>query len=104
ADGSGVVAALAGAMLSAKTPLIHGDGNQTRDFVFVDDAVHAFALAADHGSGRLINVGTAMETTINSLLRMLAEITRVRGRPPFGASVAGQVRRSALDNILAAEQ
>ncbi len=104
ADGSGVVGALAGAMLAGKQPVIHGDGNQTRDFVFIDDTVHAFALAVDHGSGRLVNVGTGVETTINSLYRMLAEITGYKGEPRFGASVAGQARRVALDNTLAGEQ
>jgi UDP-glucose 4-epimerase len=101
--GNGVVASLAGALVAGKQPIIHGDGNQTRDFVFIDDTVHAFALAADHGSGRLINVGTGVETTINSLYRMLCEILGVRGEPRFGASVAGQARRVALDATLAGD-
>jgi UDP-glucose 4-epimerase len=103
-DGSGVVAMLAGPMLGRGAPTIQGDGNQTRDFVFADDAVHALALAADKGSGRLINVGTGVETTINALFRMLADITKYREEPKSAPAVAGQVRRSALDNTLAEEQ
>ncbi len=101
--GTGVVASLAGALVAGKQPVIHGDGNQTRDFVFIDDTVHAFALAADHGSGRLINVGTGVETTINSLYRMLCEIVGANEEPRYGASVAGQARRVALDPTLAAD-
>jgi UDP-glucose 4-epimerase len=100
----GVVASLASAAVAGKPALIHGDGNQTRDFVFIDDTVHAFALGADHGSGRLINVGTGVETTINSLYRMLGEIVGMPAEPRFGASVAGQARRIVLDNTVAGEQ
>jgi UDP-glucose 4-epimerase len=104
ADGAGVVAAIAGPMLSGKVVTIHGDGNQTRDFVFVDDVVHAFALANDRGSGRLVNVGTGVETSINGLVRMLAEIIGHGAEPRFVAAIPGQVRRSALDNELAAAE
>jgi UDP-glucose 4-epimerase len=104
ADGAGVVASLAGAMISGKPVTIHGDGNQTRDFVFVDDAVHAFALANDRGSGRLLNVGTGVETSVNGLVRMLAEITDSGAEPRFAAAIPGQVRRSVLDNELAASE
>ena len=104
ADGAGVVASFAGPMLSGRPITIHGDGNQTRDFVFVDDAVHAFSLANERGSGRLINVGTGVETSVNGLVRMLAEITGYEGEPRFAAAIPGQVRRSALDNELAAAE
>ena len=48
--GRGVVRALAERMLAGEQPTVHGDGNQTRDFVFIDDAVHAFALAGERGA------------------------------------------------------
>ena len=44
--------------LRAETPTIYGDGNQTRDYVFIDDVVHAFVQAIDRGSGKLVNIGT----------------------------------------------
>ena len=77
---AGVVAIFSSKMLAGEAPTIFGDGNQTRDYVFVDDVVHAFALAAERGSGRLVNVGTAMETSVNGLYRMLSGYHRVRGR------------------------
>jgi UDP-glucose 4-epimerase len=100
---AGVVSIFASRMLAGETPTIFGDGNQTRDFVFIDDAVHALALAADKASGRLVNVGTGLETSVNGLYRMLAEITGFTGQPASGPLPPGEVRRNALDVELAAE-
>jgi UDP-glucose 4-epimerase len=100
---AGVVAIFASTMLAGRTPTIDGDGNQTRDYVFVDDVVHAFALSAERGDGRLVNVGTGLETSVNGLFRLLATITRFTGEPAFGPARQGDVRRSALDVGLAAE-
>ena len=103
ADGAGIVGRLAGAMLSGESPRIPGDGNQTRDFLFVDDAVHAFSLAlpAERAPGRLVNVGTGVETSVNALCRMLTEITGFAGEPAFESAPHGLVRRIALDNEVA---
>ena len=57
ADG-GVVAALAAASAEGRAPTITGDGRQTRDLLFVDDAIDALARASDKGGGLVINVGT----------------------------------------------
>ncbi len=103
-DGSGeagVVSIFATEMLAGATPTIHGDGNQTRDFLYVDDAVHALALGMDAGSGKFLNVGTALETSVNHLYRMLATITGFNGEPRFGPLPPGAPRRSALDSSLA---
>lgn len=100
---AGVVSIFATKMLAGEAPTIFGDGNQTRDYVFVDDAVHAFALAAERGDGRLLNVGTGVETSVNGLYRMLAEITGFSGQPQAGLARSGDLRRSVLDPSLAAE-
>jgi UDP-glucose 4-epimerase len=99
-----VIAIFAGKMLAGETPTIYGDGNQTRDYVFVDDAVHAFALAADRGSGRLINIGTGLETSVNGLYRMLGEITGFVGEPDYGPLPPGELRRISLDPSLAEQE
>jgi UDP-glucose 4-epimerase len=100
---AGVVAIFSERMLRGETPTIFGDGNQTRDYVFVDDTVHAFALAAEHGDGRLVNVGTGLETSVNGLYRLVAEITAFTGQPAQGPPRPGDLRRNALDPGLAAE-
>jgi UDP-glucose 4-epimerase len=98
---AGVVAIFATKMLAGDAPTIFGDGDQTRDYVFVDDVVHAFALAAERGDGRLLNVGTGVETSVNGLFRMLAEITGFAGQPLTGPERPGDLRRSVLDPTLA---
>jgi len=98
---AGVIAIFASKMLAGEAPTIFGDGNQTRDYVFVDDTVHAFALAGERGDGRLVNVGTGLETSVNGLYRMLAASTGFTGQPAQGPPRPGDLRRSALDPELA---
>ncbi len=98
---AGVIAIFSSTMLAGQTPTIFGDGNQTRDYVFVDDVVHAFALAAERGNGRLVNVGTAVETSVNGLYRMLSDVTGFRGDPAYGPARPGDLRRSVLDIAVA---
>jgi UDP-glucose 4-epimerase len=100
---AGVIAIFSDKMVAGEAPTIFGDGNQTRDYVFVDDTVHAFALAMERGSGRLINVGTGLETSVNGLYRMLAEITGFTGEPHHGEQPPGELRRISLDIELAQE-
>jgi UDP-glucose 4-epimerase len=94
---AGVVAIFAAKMLVGERPTIYGDGNQTRDFVFIDDAVHAFVQAIDRGSGKLVNVGTGLETSVNGLYRLLADITGFAGEPQHEPPRPGELRRIALD-------
>jgi UDP-glucose 4-epimerase len=101
---AGVIAIFGSQMLAGDRPTIFGDGNQTRDYVYVDDTVHAFALAADRGSGMLVNVGTGLETSVNGIFRLLAGQTGYRDEPQFGPKRPGEVSRSALDIELAAEE
>jgi UDP-glucose 4-epimerase len=98
---AGVVAIFASRMLAGEAPTIFGDGNQTRDYVFIDDSVHAFVQAIDRGSGKLVNIGTGLETSVNGLFKLLAEITGFTGEPSFGPLPNGELRRIALDISLA---
>ena len=101
---AGVVAIWGQKMLAGERCRINGDGNQTRDFVFVTDVADAFAKAIDSGSGKLLNVGTGLETSVNHLYRMLADIVGVEGEPEYGSLPGGEVRRISLDPGLAEQE
>lgn len=94
----GVVPSLLARLLAGEACVVTGDGAQTRDLVYVDDAVDALVRAADKGSGLLVNVGTGQETTIGELLRTLAALAGVEAPAVAVApAVAGEARRVALD-------
>jgi UDP-glucose 4-epimerase len=100
---AGVIAIFSARMLAGEIPVIFGDGNQTRDYVFIDDVVHAFALGMDRGSGRLLNIGTGVETSVNGLYRMLADILGIGVMPEHGPLPPGELRRISLDHTLAGQ-
>lgn len=79
----GVVAKFVEALFEGKAPVIHGDGNQTRDFTFVGDAVEATLLAAtsDRAVGEVFNVGTGVETRVNELAALLVRLTGAAVEP-----------------------
>jgi UDP-glucose 4-epimerase len=94
---AGVISIFASKMLAGEAPMIFGDGNQTRDYVFIDDVVHAFVQATDRGSGKLVNIGTGLETSVNGLYKLLADITGFAADPGHGPLPPGELRRIALD-------
>jgi UDP-glucose 4-epimerase len=94
---AGVVAIFAGRMLAGEAVTIFGDGNQTRDYVFIDDVVHAFVQSMERGSGKLVNIGTGLESSVNGLYRLLAGIIGYDREPEHGPLPAGELRRIALD-------
>jgi UDP-glucose 4-epimerase len=98
---AGVVSIFIQRMLAGEPPTVFGTGDQTRDMVFVHDVVHAFALAAERGSGKLVNVGTGVETSVSDIFRMLAKLTGFAGEAEFGQLRDGEVLRSSLDVSLA---
>jgi UDP-glucose 4-epimerase len=73
ADG-GVVGAFVHAATNATAPVIDGDGRQTRDLLYVDDAVDALARAAERGGGLLVNVGTGLQTSVGDLWDRIARL------------------------------
>ena len=103
--GAGAVIATFASRLVARQPCtVHGDGEQTRDFVYVDDCVDAFVRAAERGDGLLVNVGTGRQTSVNDLYALMAATAGVSGPPEAAAARPGEVARSALDPARAAIQ
>jgi UDP-glucose 4-epimerase len=98
-----VVAIFCRKMLSNRPCTIYGDGEQTRDFVYVDDVVDAFIGARDKGSGELINIGSGAELSVNELYRRLAELTATRFEPVHAAARPGELQRIYVDHSKATE-
>jgi UDP-glucose 4-epimerase len=92
-----VVAAFGARMLAGEPCTITGDGEQQRDFVYVDDAVDALARAADRGSGLLCNVGTGRATSINRLHRVMSASAGSGQAPLYAPARVSERRRSAVD-------
>jgi UDP-glucose 4-epimerase len=67
----GVVAAFADALAHGRAPIVHGTGKQTRDFVFIDDAIDAIARATERAGGLVVNVGTGVSISISELWKLM---------------------------------
>ncbi len=92
--GSGVVAAFHAAAVAGAAPLIHGDGRQARDFIYVDDAVEALSRATTRAGGLVVNVGTGTATSIRDLwVAMAGPESPEPARTP---ELPGEVGRLAL--------
>ena len=94
---AGVVAIFAQRILQGEPVTVFGDGEQTRDFVFVDDVVDAFVRAATRGGGLVCNVGTGVETSVNELLTTMTEQSGVKVKRVPAPLRAGELLRSSLD-------
>ncbi|MGA2804496.1 MAG: GDP-mannose 4,6-dehydratase [Acidimicrobiales bacterium] len=94
---AGVVAIFAGNLVAGRPCVVFGDGSQTRDYVFVDDVVDAFARAARRGGGLVMNIGTGQETSVSKLYEIVAKAcgSDLKARP--APARPGEVQRSALD-------
>ncbi|HEY7438739.1 MAG TPA: GDP-mannose 4,6-dehydratase [Acidimicrobiia bacterium] len=94
---AGVVAIFAGMMLDRERPTVFGDGEQTRDFVYVDDVVDALYRAQDKAGGLIVNIGTGTETSVVRLYEAVARATGYTPAPRFAPARPGELQRSALD-------
>ena len=94
---AGVVSIFASKLLAGEPCRIFGTGEQTRDFVFVDDVADAFVRAATRGDGLVINIGTGNETTVNELYQSMAEAAGVDTPADYADARVGELDRSCLD-------
>lgn len=96
---AGVVAIFAHRLLAGQSARIYGDGEQTRDFVYVGDVVKAFVevLKFPHRTqGQVFNVGTGRQTSVNQLYDHLARLTGTSQKPQYLPPKAGELRHNAL--------
>lgn len=100
----GVIATFIGAMLNNKPCIIFGDGEQTRDFVYVDDVVDAFYRAMTHGDNERFIIGTGQATSINTVFAELADLTGYAFGSVNKDANPGEIRHSVVNAAKAAEQ
>lgn len=91
-------------MLQGEQPVIYGDGEQSRDFLYIDNAIQANLLAAEGAvSGKAFNVGTGGRVTVNELVETLNELLGTDIQPIYDDPRPGDVRHSHADISKAAE-
>jgi len=104
---SGVLAKFVTKMLSGEQPTIFGDGEQSRDFTYIDNAVEANLLAcqapAAQVAGKVFNVATGRRITLNETFKLLQGLTSYSGSPIYAAERGGDIKHSLAD-ISAAEK
>jgi nucleoside-diphosphate-sugar epimerase len=102
---SGVLAKFITQMLNGEPPTIFGDGTQSRDFTYVDNAVAANLLAckapATEAAGRLFNIATGVRTDLNQTFRILKKLIGYNGEVRYQPERAGDVKHSLADTSLA---
>lgn len=92
--------------LRGGTLVAHGDGNQTRDYIYVDDVVSAMVAAstAPGVDGLVINVGAGVETSVKDLIRIVLEVTNSSANVVYNTQTSGGVSRMKADLTLAKEK
>ncbi len=98
---AGVVAIFTQKLLKREQPVINGDGKQTRDYVYVGDVVQANVLALEKEANSGINIGTAKETSVNEIFKILVSLTQNNFREVHGPAKPGEQKRSVLNPSLA---
>jgi len=104
---SGVLAIFCRKMLAGEQPTIYGDGEQSRDFTYIDNVVHGNLLAADAPAekvaGRMMNLATGTRITLNETFRILRDLTGYSGEPAYAEARSGDIKDSLADIRLAGE-
>jgi nucleoside-diphosphate-sugar epimerase len=98
---SGVLAKFITVMLRGEQPTIFGDGEQSRDFTYIDNAVEANLLAcqapAAKAAGQVFNVATGRRVTLNETFKALQSLTSYTGQPKYGPERGGDIKHSLAD-------
>lgn len=102
---SGVLAKFIALMLRGEQPTIYGDGEQSRDFTYIDNAVSANLLAcsapASECAGRMFNCATGRRVTLNETFELLKPLTGYSGVVEYGPERGGDIKHSLADITLA---
>lgn len=99
----GVVAIFLDRLLRAESPAIYGNGEQTRDFVYVNDVARANLIALEKGSGEIVNISSGTRLSVNELYRLMNHITGAGLEPRYLPPRPGDILHSCLANKRATE-
>ena len=98
---SGVLAKFIALMLRGEQPAIYGNGEQSRDFTYIDNAVEANLLAcqapAARAAGQVFNIATGRRVTLNETFKLLQGLTGYSGQPNYGPERGGDIKHSLAD-------
>lgn len=94
----GVVAIFQHLMSTGQAPKIFGDGEQTRDYVYVKDVAQANLQALTQGDNETFNISTNEKTTVNQLFDAMRQLLGFRGEAQYGPVRPGDIPHSTLDN------
>jgi UDP-glucose 4-epimerase len=101
---AGVIAIFCERLLKGNTITVNGSGEQTRDFVYVGDVARAVVLSAESRLSGEFNIGTARETSINTIAKRLRDMAAPDVEIVHAPAKAGEQMRSCIDNTLAGKQ
>jgi UDP-glucose 4-epimerase len=101
---AGVVAIFMGLLNEGGTPKIHGDGRQTRDYVYVLDVVQAMLAALGRDAGGVFNIGTGAETSVLQLYEVVQRVSSSSREAELAPARLGELQRSVLDVSLASRE
>jgi UDP-glucose 4-epimerase len=83
-------------MINGELPEVYGSGEQTRDYVYVDDVVRANMSSVEYDGSVTVNIGTGQEITVNEVFRTVREKTGAKVKKTHGSARPGEQQRSVL--------
>lgn len=101
---AGVIAIFSTNILEKKTPVIFGDGEQTRDFIYIDDVINANIMMMENNTTGIFNVGTGKETSVNQIFDYIKRVSGLNINKTHSAPRKGEIKRSCIlpDKIIRA--
>ncbi len=95
---SGVISRFIKKILKGESPVIYGDGEQTRDFIYVDDVLSAIERALfSKTETKVFNIGSGKRYSVNQIFEILKRISDFKGKPEFKEERKGEVRHTLAD-------
>ena len=101
---AGVVSIFANKYLKNEEPTIYGDGEQTRDYIYVKDVVSALIKASKIEENHFLNIGTGIETSVNDLADSMKSQFNSEINPIYKPAREGELNRSVLNNTKAKKE